>query len=128
MSVLTVCGVGILFAISFYLLSSLGAKSAPLYLALGATFLLALVSEPYFEAVHLIFSFPRDGVTSEVAKTVSKALSLGYLVGISADLCEQFGASALAKAMVFGGRILIFTLGIPYLKSLVSLASTWLSL
>ena len=128
MNVLSLCGIGSLLAISFYLLCAIGAKSAPLYLALGATFLIVMVSENYFDVVELLFSFPSDGTTAQVVKTVSKALSLGYLVGISADLCENLGASALAKALVFGGRVLIFSLGIPYLKELITLARHWLTL
>lgn len=128
MTILSLLGVGVLLAFSFYLLSTLGAKSAPLYLALGAVFLFTLISEPYFQAVRLLFSLPTNAITSEVAKTVSKALALGFLVGLCADLCEGLGAGALSKTMVFGGRVLIFSLGIPYLERLISLAREWLSL
>ncbi len=128
LNVLSLLGVGVLLAFSFYLLSTLGAKSAPLYLALGAVFLFALASEPYFRAVEALFTIPTNAQTSEVAKTVSKALALGYLVGMGADLCDSLGANALSKALVFGGRMLIFSLGLPYLTSLISMAREWLSL
>ncbi|MBR2612717.1 MAG: stage III sporulation AC/AD family protein [Clostridia bacterium] len=128
MNVLTLLGAGVLLAISFYLLNILGAKSAPLYLALGALFLLALSAEPYFRAVQLLVDIPTNENTRNVAETVCKALAIGYLVGVGADLCENLGAVALSKSLVFGGRVLIFSLGIPYLMGLISLAREWLSL
>lgn len=128
LNVLTLLGCGILLAISFYLLGVLGAKSAPLYLAFGAVFLLALSAEPYFRAVQLLFDIPTNEETTSVAKTVCKALAIGYLVGIGADLCESLGAGALSKSLTFGGRVLIFSLGIPYLMRLIAIAREWLSL
>ena len=128
MNALSFIGMGLLFALSFYLLSTLGAKSAPLTLALGSVFLFAMASEPYFEVVRSLFSLPTNTVTEEVVLTVSKALALGYLFGLSADLCDSLGASSLSRSLVFGGRMLIFSLGIPYLARLISLAKEWLAL
>ena len=128
MNALSLLGMGLLIAFSFTLLSSLGAKSASLYLALGAVFLFALASEPYFDAVRFLLTLPTNAVTQEVVLTVSKALALGYLFGMSADLCESLGAPSLTKALVFGGRMTVLTLGLPYLKSLISLAEEWLRL
>lgn len=128
MNVLSLVGVGVLLSVCFYLLSTLGARSVPLYLALGVTLLLGMASEPLLAAVSALFSLPEGGVSTETVQTVSKALSLGYLVGMSADLCDSLGASALSKAMIFGGRMLIFSLSMPYLTSLFSLAREWLTL
>ena len=127
MNALTLLGVGILLAFSFYLLSALGAKGAPLYLTLGAVFLFSLASEPYFDAVEELFTIPTNALTRDATVTVSKALALGYLFGMGADLCENLGANTLSKTLIFGGRMLIFSLGLPYLRSLISLAGEWLS-
>ena len=128
MNALSFVGLGMLLAFSFYLLSTLGARSATLYLALSSVFLFATVSEPYFEAARLLFSLPTNTATHEAVRVVSKALALGYLFGMSADLCENLGAPSLSKALVFGGRMLIFNLAIPYLTRLISLATEWLNL
>ena len=128
MSALSLLGIGLLFAFSFYLLSILGARNAQLYLALGSVFVIALASEPYFDAVKFLFTLPTDTVTREVTLTVSKSLALGYLFGMSADLCDNLGAPSLSRGLVFGGRMLIFSLGLPYLTRLISLAREWLML
>ena len=128
MNALSFLGMGILLSVSLSLLGTMGVKNVSLYLALGSVFLFALASEPYFRAVEELFRLPADASTREVTLTVSKALALGYLFGMGADLCENLGAGALSKVLLFGGRMLIFSLGLPYLTSLFSLAWEWLSL
>ncbi len=127
MTVLSFVGIGVLLAVSYYLLTSLGSKSASVYLALGATFLFALGSEVLFPMISTLFSLPMTDVSEGVALVVSKALSLGYLVGMGADLCEGLGAGMLARALVFGGRMMIFSLALPYLKDLISLGVKWIA-
>lgn len=128
MSVLKLCGVAIVLALCYCFLVAMGAKSASVYLTLGVTFLFSLAGEILFPVVSELLALPLTKTGSEVAMTVTKSLSIGYLVGISADLCEGLGAQALSRALVLGGRILIFSLCLPYLKELISLGQEWLSM
>ena len=127
MSVLKLCGAALMLAVCYCFLVSLGAKGASVYLTLGVTFLISLSSELWLPMVSELLSLPLTKPGSEVALTVSKALSIAYLVGMSADLCEGLGASALSRAVISGGRLLIFSLCFPYLKELISLGQQWLS-
>ena len=126
MSALKLCGVAIVLALCYFFLVAMGAKSASVYLTLGVCFLFSLSSELLFPLVDELLSLPLTQTGSEVALTVSKALSIGLLVGMSADLCEGLGAQALSRALVMGGRILIFSLSLPYLKDLIRLGEEWL--
>ena len=126
MSVLKLCGVALVLALCYCFLVSLGAKSASVYLTLGVCFLFSLVSENLFPLVGELPLLSLTPMGGEVALTVTKSLCIGYLVGMSADLCEGLGAQALSRVLVLGGRILIFSLSLPYLKQLIALGEEWL--
>lgn len=127
MSVLKLCGVALVLAVCYCFLISLGAKSASVYLTLGVTFLFSLAGELLFPTVSELLSLPLTKTASAVALTVTKALCIGYLVGMSAELCDGLGAQPISRALISGGRILIFSLCLPYLKDLISLGQEWLS-
>lgn len=127
MIALKLCGVALLIAVCYCFLSSLGAKSASVYLALGVSFLFSLLGEIFLPMVSELLSVPLTKTGGEVALVVSKALSIGYLVGMGADLCEGLGALPISRALITGGRLLIFSLCLPYLKDLISLGGEWLS-
>ena len=126
MNVLKLCGVALVVAVCYFLLATLGAKSASVYLTLGVSFLFSLTGEIFFPMVGEMLALPLTSVGGSVAQTVSKSLSIGYLVGMSADLCEGLGASTLSRALIQGGRLLIFSLCLPYLKDLILLGREWL--
>ena len=127
MSVLRFCGVALVLAVCYYLLAALGAKSASVYLTLGVSFLFSLMGELLFPLVSELLALPLTETGGAVALTVSKTLSIGYLVSMSADLCEGLGAAALSRTLIQGGRLLILSLCLPYLKDLIALAQQWLS-
>jgi hypothetical protein len=117
MSVAKLVCVGLTLAMTLYLLNRLGRNETSVYAAVGAAVLLSMGMTPMREAVGTLLPLGR-GVGEDALSSVAKALSIGHLCGISADLCEDLGQAAISRALVFGGRALIFSLSVPYIVTL----------
>lgn len=48
-----------------------------------------------------------------------KALGISYLTGFAADVCRDFGQSALAAKAEFAGKCAIFILSMPLINSIL---------
>ena len=55
-------------------------------------------------------------------KIAVKALGISYLTTFTSDLCQDFGQSALALKAELCGKIAIFLLAVPLLKTILELA------
>lgn len=126
MSGLTLCAMALVLATSLYLLGRLGLRDVGVYGAVGAVFLLSAVAPLLGEAISSLLPLA-EGVGEEALVSVTKALSLGYLTGLCADLCEDLGQTGVSRALVFGGRAMIFSLSVPYFIRLVEFARGLLS-
>ena len=126
MSGLALCAMALVLAISLYLLGRLGLRDVGVYAAVGAVFLVSAVARPLGEAISSLLPLA-EGVGEDALVSVTKALSLGYLTGLCADLCEDLGQTGVSRALVFGGRAMIFSLSVPYFVRLVEFAGGLLS-
>jgi hypothetical protein len=126
LSGITLCGAALVVAVSLYLLGRLGLRDVGAYAAVGATFLIAAVAPSLKDAVTSLLPLA-DGVGEDALVSVTKALSLGYLTGLCADLCEDLGQTGVSRALIFGGRAMIFSLSVPYFVRLVEFARGLLS-
>ena len=57
-----------------------------------------------------------------------KIVAIGYLVEFAAGILEDFGSKSLADKLVFAGKVVIFTMSVPILRSLVELIGGFLEL
>ena len=126
MSGLAFCAMALVLAISLYLLGRLGLRDVGVYAAVGAAFVISAVAQPLKDAVSSMIPLA-DGVGEDALVSVTKALSLGYLTGLCADLCEDLGQTGISRALIFGGRAMIFSLSVPYFIKLVEFAKGLLS-
>lgn len=117
MSVFTLAGVGLTVTMTVYLLARLGRAEAPVYAAVGAALMLSMGFVPLKEAIETLLPLG-SGVGEEALAAVAKALCVGCVSGICADLCEDLGQAAVSRALIFGGRALIFSLCVPYIVRL----------
>lgn len=66
--------------------------------------------------------FEQSGNVSVYFTTALKALGISYITAFSADMCRDYGLSALAQASEITGKISIFILSIPLMNSVLDTA------
>lgn len=70
-----------------------------------------------------VFSYVLDvtGLNSELFIVLLKIIGVGYLTEFSANLCADSGNSAVASKILLAGKLVIFVLAIPIIKSLIDI-------
>lgn len=104
-----------------YLIKALGWRGAPL-VAIGAVLALYSFLGGYLSEIGKLF----DTVTGvegaeQGAKTVMKLLSIGYLSGISSDICREMGENGIAGAVELVARLESLILLLPYITEALEL-------
>ena len=93
-----------------------------LTLACAAAVLLYLLSEtfPYIDKVAEVFR--SSGNETVYFKVALKALGIAYITNFAADVCRDFGQSALANYAELAGKFSIFALSVPMMCAVLQTA------
>ncbi|MCD7748221.1 MAG: stage III sporulation AC/AD family protein [Firmicutes bacterium] len=67
-----------------------------------------------------------DEETGKYMETLLRALGIGYSAEITADICAAAGSAQLASAVIFAGRVGIFSVALPLASELLSSAVSML--
>jgi hypothetical protein len=115
---------GLVFAFCAVLLKNLGWRGASVFSALGIAVILT----------ELRGSFSEIGSFGELWKNLGeggvailKIMGLGYLFGISADLCRELGEGGISSALTLVGRFEIIAVALPFIHEIFSLAISLVS-
>ena len=68
------------------------------------------------------------GIDSSLIKIVIKIIAIGYLVEFAAGIVEDFGSKSVADKLVLAGKVIIFTVSVPIIRSMISLVASFLEL
>lgn len=70
-----------------------------------------------------VFTYILDstGLNSELFVVLLKIIGVGYLTEFSANICNDSGNSAVANKILLAGKLVIFVLAIPIIKSLIDI-------
>ena len=60
-------------------------------------------------------------VEGDILKIVLKIISVGFIVEFMSDLAVDFGNTAIASKVIFGGKVVICLITLPVVKELISL-------
>ena len=117
-------GAVLIMCASAFLLRNLGWRGAPVFAVVCAALILN-ECRGALEGVTGVLS--ALGESSGMGKSLSgvlKILGLGYLFGISADLCREMGESAIARAVEIFGRIEIIAVTLPFLEEIIKIGAS----
>ncbi len=93
-----------------------------LVVAAVASVLLYLLCEIFPHIKGLTDMFKTSGNQTVYFKTALKALGIAYLTNFTADICRDFGQSALASMAEFTGKCTIFVLSVPLMCAVLQVA------
>ena len=112
------CAVGIALAAAALLMREMGFRAAPVFAAICFIFVLSFIAE------NITSLGIDDGILSligsagEEAGAVFKIVGVGYLAGISSDICLELGERSLSKAVSVAGRVEILAISLPFFSRL----------
>ena len=103
------------------MLRSLGWRAAPVFALISALIILGKIGDALFGVLDTVASLGKYADIEEAVGAALKILGLGYLFGISADLCRELGEGGIAKAVEVVGRIEIIVVILPFFEEIIKI-------
>ena len=70
----------------------------------------------------------KTGIDQSLIKIILKIVAVGYLVEFAAGIIEDFGSKSIADKLVFAGKVVIFSVSLPVIRSMIGLIGAFLEL
>ncbi|MBQ9070869.1 MAG: stage III sporulation AC/AD family protein [Clostridia bacterium] len=121
------CACLLISAALVVILKNFGFKGAPLVAAVVAlAFASSLLSRfsTLGGALSFLSSYPES---EKYVKAAAKAVGIGYLAGISSDICREIGEAGIGKCITVGARIELVILAVPFIEEILSAAGSLVS-
>lgn len=105
---------------STVLLRECGFSGSKLYAALGAVCLIAVGIGGIGELAGELFKIGEKFNLDRAVTPAFKAVGIGLIFGIAADMCRDLGENGIASAVDFIGRAELAVLAIPLIDEIIS--------
>ena len=112
-------GAALLFASVGFVLKSLGWRGVPVFISVGFVFLISIVGEELGAIFASVSELTEPLGGGDTVRAAIKIIGLGYLFGISGDICRELEAGGLAKAVDVVGRVEIIAVVLPYFREII---------
>ena len=129
MELVRIIGVGLVTAIAALLLKGTKPELAFAVTIAGAVIVL-IFSLDLLAATFGIFAEigEKTGIDSALIRIIIKIVAIGYLVEFAAGVVEDFGSKSIADKLIFAGKVVIFSVSVPVIRTMVSLIGSFLEL
>ena len=119
--IVKLCGIAVLGATVAVLLGELGFKSRRIFSLLVAVLLISFVGEGLSSVISSLTEISEAAGITKTFLCALKILFVGYLFGISSDMCAELGESGIASALTLVGRVETFVLVLPSINEILRL-------
>lgn len=122
MEILKIVGVALLTCISAILLKQLKPEISLLVSVCGGIVILFMCVN-YLTDVVEIFNFlvEKTGLNASLFGLVLKIIGVGYISEFTSNICIDSGQSSLSDKVLLAGKIIIFVMSIPILKTIIEI-------
>jgi hypothetical protein len=113
------CFFALVLSFSLVLLKNLGWRGAPVFAALGFVLLLGELGGFFGEITKMSLAWESLG---ESAAAIFKIIGIGYLFGISSEICRELGEAGISSALALVGRFEVIAVALPFISEIFSIA------
>ena len=116
-----VCALALVAALSFFILSELRWRGAPVLLILCFVGVLSVAGGYLKELGGAVPYLAQSSGMNEGASAILKVVGVGYLAGISSDICSELGAARIGNAVTLVGRLEIIAIATPFFVKILDM-------
>ncbi len=116
-------GIAVIAALTGVILTEMGCKSKRAFITLSLVVMLLGLCGELAVIFSQITSFGELSGVGEVAECALKVVGLGYVFGISCEICEELGERSISSILSLFGRIEMLAVTIPYIKEIVEMGT-----
>ena len=73
-------------------------------------------SQMFFEEISIL-----SGINGEIFSLIIKIIAISYLIEFTAGIISDMQLNSLADKVVFGGKIIVFSMILPIIKQIINL-------
>ncbi len=117
------CALALVGALSVFLLSELKWRGAPVMAILCFVGILSVLRPRLGEFEGVLSSVILGSELSGVTAAVLKIVGVGYLAGITADVCSELGVPRIGNAVTLVGRIEIIAIAAPFFVAILDMGA-----
>lgn len=127
--IVKIVGVGLVTAVAALLLRS-AKPELSFAVTLAGCVIILLFSVDLISETFGIFQEIGEatGIDRSLIKIVVKIIAIGYLVEFAAGIVEDFGSKSVADKLVLAGKVVIFSVSVPIIRSMISLIASFLEM
>ena len=119
MAILKLCVIAAVTAVCALILKSHKSELTPLCLAAGGIIIILYAFDYISESIELLSEFAsQTGIDNSVIRVIFKIIGIGYIVELTAASIKDLGFESISDKLIMCGRIIIFLVSVPVLKSL----------
>ena len=119
MVIIKLCVIAAITAVCAFVLKSHKSELVPLCLAAGGILMVLTAFDYVAESVQLLKEFSQSsGISSSAMRAIFKIIGIGYIVELTAASVKDLGFESVADKLIMCGRIVIFLVSVPILRSL----------
>ena len=119
MVILRLCAIAAVTAVSALILKAHKSELTPLCIAAGGVLMILYAFDYVSQRFELLREFSEQtGISNSVIRVIFKIIGIGYIVELTAASVKDLGFESLADKLIMCGRIVIFLVSVPILKSL----------
>ena len=120
--ILRICFIAIVTAISAVILKINKPEYVPVCLTAGGVLLLVFASDYLSASLEFIKQFAQQtGIDSSLLRLIFKIVGVGYLIELTSGAVKDLGFESLADKLVLCGKLIIFLMAVPILKTMFTL-------
>lgn len=129
MELVKIIGIGLVTAITAVLLRT-SRPELSFAVTIAGSVIILMFSIELLSGTFAIFTEigEKTGIDNTLIKVILKIVAIGYLVEFAAGIVEDFGAKSIADKLVLAGKVIIFTISVPIVRTMIALIGSFLEL
>ncbi|HIY78394.1 MAG TPA: stage III sporulation AC/AD family protein [Candidatus Borkfalkia excrementavium] len=129
MELVRIIGIALITALTALFLKGTKPELSFAVTVAGAALILIFIADMLSETLNVFSEIgEKTGIDNSLVRIIVKIVAIGYLVEFSAGVVEDFGSKSIADKLVLAGKVIIFAVSLPIIKSLLTLIDGFLEL
>ncbi len=113
----------LLIAALSLILKNFGFRGAPVFVSVALVFVISCFDEGFITIKNTYTELISYADIGEYSSAAMKVVGIGYLSGISSDICREIGENGVAKCIAVISKLEIIGIAAPFLCQVVSLCA-----
>ena len=129
MELVRIIGIALITALTALFLKGTKPELSFAVTVAGAALILIFIADMLSETLNVFSEIgEKTGIDNSLVRIIVKIVAIGYLVEFSEGVVEDFGSKSIADKLVLAGKVIIFAVSLPIIKSLLTLIDGFLEL